>query len=159
MRKLVLLAAAAVLIGALPPAAGAQLIPLGPRPRPPVSIGDPAATCAPLRTMPNAPMTYESCVQMATAAQSMQNAMNDPAAARPGDAAMSCDQIKAEFAANGGLNIDKQTLANAQAANRTLQPKQMGTADAAVTSNVAAQMQSNPRQARLMALAQQKNCR
>jgi hypothetical protein len=221
MRRFVLFAAAAAFVLTAGPSANAQLF--GPRrpPQPQQQPTDMAATCAQLKAMPNAPMTYDQCMQMAASQQAMQAAQNNPAGERPGDDAMTCDQIKAEFVANGGLNVDKTQTAQAQTAGqnfiaannqiqadaRAAQARETATAAATaaagmtpvggaaaaaaqaqaaadqtalnaearqkldpaeqqvmaantnVTTNIAAQMQANPRQARLMYLAQQKNCR
>ena len=56
-------------------------------------------------------------------AASMQNSMNDPAGQRPGDEAMSCDQIKAEFLASGGIAMNKSHVAEGQAAASNYQSK------------------------------------
>ena len=121
MRRFVLFAAAAALALATGTHASAQLF--GPK-RPPAQQQqqptDMAATCAQLKAMPNSPMTYDQCIQMAASQQAMQAAQNDPSAMRPGDEAMTCDQIKAEFAANGGLNVDKTQVAQAQTAGQNL---------------------------------------
>ena len=221
MRRFVLFAAAAALALAAGPQASAQLF--GPK-RPPrqqqQQPTDMAATCAQLKSMPNSPMTYDQCIQMAASQQAMQAAQNDPTAMRPGDEAMTCDQIKAEFVANGGLKVDKTQVAQAQTASQNfltannqvqaqaqamearetatnaaataaamtpfggaaaaaaqaqnaadeaslnayakqkLNPaeQQLMTSNTTMTSDIAGQMQANPRQARLMSLAQQKNC-
>ena len=222
MRKLVLGAAAAALVLAGGPAANAQLF--GPKRQPQQtqqpSASDMAATCNQLKSMPNAPMTYDQCMQMAASQSAMQSAQNDPAGMRPGDEAMTCDQIKAEFMANGGLHVDQAQAAQGQAAAKDFQTKNQqiqaeamamearesataaattaaaytpfgGAAAAAAQaqqqadqaalnakaqkelvpaqqrmvssttstmSDISAQMQANPRQARLMSLAQEKNC-
>jgi hypothetical protein len=224
VRRFVLCAAAAALALAGAPPAGAQLIHFG---RPAAQQQhqqqptDMAASCAQLKAMPNAPMTYDQCMQMAASQQAMQAAQNDPAGIRPGDEAMTCDQIKAEFAANGGFKVDKAQVAQAQtagqnftAANNQVQAdaramqareapmnaaaaatgmtpvggaaaaaaqaqsvadqqalnaearqkldpaeRQLMSADTSVVGSVATQMQANPRQARLVGLAEQKNCR
>ena len=221
MRRFVVFAAAAALALGAGPQASAQLF--GPR-RPPQQQQqqptDMAATCAQLKSMPNAPMSYDQCMQMAASQQAMQAAQTDPSGIRPGDEAMTCDQIKAEFVANGGLKVDKTQVAQAQTASqnfiaannqvqadaRAMQARETATDAAAaaagmtpfggaaaaaaqaqsvadqnalnaeakqkldpaqqqlmaantnMTSNIASQMQANPRQARLMALAEQKNC-
>jgi hypothetical protein len=221
MRKLALGAAWAALILAGGTAANAQLFHRPKTPPQQPSPSDMAATCNQLKAMPNPPMSYDACMQLAASQQAMQAAQNDPAGVRPGDDAMTCDQIKAEFAANGGLKIDKTQMAQSQAAtqnfiakNKQIQgearamearetatnvaaaaaaytpfggaaaaaaqarqaadtaalnakaqkelvptQQQMTSSTAGMMTNVSAQMQANPRQARLMSLAQQKNCR
>lgn len=223
MRRFVLFAAAAAVALAAGPEANAQLF--GPKRPPPhqqtsPSGSDMAATCNQLKAMPNPPMTYDQCMQMAASQTAMQNAQNSPAGVRPGDDAMTCDQIKAEFVANGGISVDKTQVAQAQTASQNfitannqvqadaraaqaretataaatavagmtpfggaaaaaaqaqavadqqalnaeakqkLGPaqQQLMTANTNMTTNIATQMQANPRQARLMSLAQQKNC-
>src|SRR5579871_469754 len=208
-------AAAVITLCAAGPA-GAQ----GPRGRAVENTGTPADTCAQLRSLPNPPMSYEQCLQMMQAQQQMQAATTDSSAARPGDEAMTCEQIKAEFVANGGLNVNKQEITNGQAAAQDFQAKnaeiqaeakamaaketvtdaaaaaaaytplggaaaaaaqaqsvadqtalnarakqellpaqqRLTSAAVAETSDIAAQIQANPRQARLIGLAERKNC-
>jgi hypothetical protein len=205
MRNTTLLAVVAALAMAGSPGARAQ-----PQQQAP-SASEMAATCAQMRGMPNPPMTYDACMQMATSMGAMQAAQTDPRGIRPGDDAMSCDQLKAEFIANGGLNMNQQDAAAAQRAGQNLQAttaqataeaeaeqargtattaaaaaaagaaeaanatsqaaqgakttaqitgaeQQASAANAQVMGDMATQMQSNPRQARLIYLAQQKNC-
>ncbi len=214
MRKTTLLAVVAALAMAGSPGVRAQ-----PRQQAP-SASEMAATCAQMRGMPNPPMTYDACMQMATSMGAMQAAQTDLRGIRPGDDAMTCDQLKAEFIANGGLNMNQQDAAAAQRAGQNLQAttaqataeaeaeqargtattaaaaaaaatpvgnaaagaaeaanatsqaaqgakttaqiagaeQQASAANAQVMVDMATQMQSNPRQARLMDLAQQKNC-
>jgi hypothetical protein len=222
MRKLAVGAALAALVLAGGPAANAQLFHPRPKaPPPPPSSTDMAATCNQMKSMPNAPMSYDQCMQMAASQQAMQAAQNDPAGVRPGDEAMTCDQIKAEFMAKGGMNVDKTQLAQAQTAGKNFQAKnnqiqaegqalvaretvtntaasaaamtpfggaaaaaaqahnaaeqaafnahaqaelnpaeqQMMGANANLIGGISNQLQANPRQARLMSLAQRKNCR
>jgi hypothetical protein len=171
--------------------------------------------------MPNAPMSVQACQQMMGAAGAIQGSVNDPSAARPGDEAMSCDQIKAEFLANGGMPLNRGHVAEAQAAGRDFQARtakvqaegnalaaeqsaaniavapaanlpvvgkaaqaavdaknaaeqkafnehaqkelapayqRFGSATGQVLGDVAGDLQSNPRQGRLVYLAQQKKC-
>jgi hypothetical protein len=96
MRKLMLAAAcAAVALGGTN--AQAQF---GHHPKPANPQGGAQTVdCARLAAMPNAPMSYDTCQKMMSSAAAMQGAMNDPAGQRPGDEAMTCDQVKAEIMA------------------------------------------------------------
>jgi hypothetical protein len=120
MRKLMLTAAcAAFALGGT--GAHAQF---GHHPKPAGPPGAPQTVdCAQIAAMPNAPMSYETCQKMMNSAASMQGAMNDPAGQRPGDEAMSCDQIKAEFMASGGINMNRSHVAEGQAAASDYQQK------------------------------------
>ena len=53
--------------------------------------------CAKLASMPNAPMSLESCQKLQGAQQAYSQAASDPSAVRPGDDQMTCDQITAEL--------------------------------------------------------------
>jgi hypothetical protein len=220
MREWLLGAASAALVLLGGRLAQAQFFHPRPKPPPP-TVANPQDSCTKMAAMPNAPMTYQACMQMIGGAATMQNAMDDPSAQRPGDQAMTCDQIKAEFIANGGLPMNQQDVAQAQAAGADFQAKNtqiqaeahtlavqeavantaaaatsmvpgVGTAAAAaanahntavnqafsahatavlspaeqqmtsstgvVMNDMATSLQKNPRQARLMSLAMQKNC-
>lgn len=54
-------------------------------------------SCDMVAANPGAGMDKASCEAMNQAAASYYNAQHDPAASRPGDESMSCDDIKAEF--------------------------------------------------------------
>lgn len=220
MPRTLLAAASAALIASGGAAAPGQAAPPGTPGGGPQGAG--AFDCARLAGMPNAPMSVEACRQMMGPAADIQGAMDDPAARRPGDEAMTCDQIKAEYMAQGPTPVDRGHLAAAQSAARNFQAKSAqvqaeGTALAAeqtatnmaagaaglvpgvgqaaamaaqakndaeqkafneharqimapaeqgmmsstgtLMGDMAGAMQRNPRQARLMSLAMQKNCR
>jgi hypothetical protein len=57
-------------------------------------------------------------------AASKQASMNDPSGQRPGDEAMSCDAIKAEIMAQGGVTLNREHVAQARSAARNYQGKQ-----------------------------------
>ncbi|HVP66175.1 MAG TPA: hypothetical protein VMT17_02815 [Anaeromyxobacteraceae bacterium] len=70
--------------------------------------------CDQLATIPNAPMSVETCKQMMGAMQQG----NGPAGARPGDENMSCSDIKAEMKTMTGVGIsDAQRKENATASS------------------------------------------
>jgi hypothetical protein len=121
MRKLMLTAASAATIAFGGTSAQAQF---GHHPKPASPQGGPQTVdCAQIASMPNAPMSYETCQKMMNSAASMQGAMNDPAGQRPGDGAMTCDQIKAEFMASGGVPLNRAHVTEAQAAASDYQGK------------------------------------
>jgi len=124
MRASALFAGAAALVLAAAPGAQAQFFHRNPPPPQPNSQ-DPASMCAQMTSMPNPPMSYEACMQMAGSVQAVQTAgsNSNTAGARPGDDAMTCDQIKAEIVADGGFHLDKGKVTDAQAANQTLMGK------------------------------------
>jgi|SoiMethySBSTD1v2_1073268.scaffolds.fasta_scaffold169423_3 hypothetical protein len=85
------------------------------------------AACDQLATMPNAPMSVESCKAMLNTAERLEAAMSDPSARRPGDEAMSCAAIFAEMKTLAGVGISEATSARAAAAgarSKALQQKQ-----------------------------------
>lgn len=120
MRKL-MLAAMSAAVFALGGASAQAQFPHSNKPANPT--GGQTVDCAQIARMPNAPMSYETCQKMMSSAASMQGAMNDPAGQRPGDEAMSCDQIKAEFMASGGMTMNRSHVAEAQAAASDYQGK------------------------------------
>lgn len=69
------------------------------------------ALCDQLAGMPNAPMTVESCKEMMGMAAGLEAAANDPRARRPGDEAMSCNQIFAELKTMAGVGISEANTA------------------------------------------------
>jgi hypothetical protein len=148
--------------------------------------------------------------------------MNDPAGMRPGDEAMTCDQIKGELLASGGVPMNPAHVAQAQSAATELKTRQaqvqkegralaaqesatnasasslgavpyagkaaqaaadakntaeqnafnaqaqrrlapseraLSGSTAAMTSDMAANLQNDPRKARLISLAGKKDCR
>ncbi|HEY2357517.1 MAG TPA: hypothetical protein VGH86_08705 [Phenylobacterium sp.] len=121
MRKLVLAAASAALVLAGGQSANAQF---GHHSQPQTPPGAQGVDCAKIASMPNAPMTLEACLKMTNSATSMQRSMNDPAGMRPGDEAMTCDQIKAELMTSGGIQMNRGHVAQAQSAATDFQTKQ-----------------------------------
>jgi hypothetical protein len=59
--------------------------------------GPQQVNCDAIAANPDSGMDKASCEAMNQAASSYYNAQHDPAASRPGDSAMSCDDIKAEL--------------------------------------------------------------
>jgi hypothetical protein len=73
--------------------------------------------CDQLATLPDAPMSVESCKQMMGAAQAYQAAARNPAAARPGDESISCEDIATEMRTLQGVGLsDAARQENATAA-------------------------------------------
>lgn len=68
-----------------------------------------ASTCDELAGMPNAPMTVESCKAM------LRMGEDDPSTHRPGDEAMSCEQIFAELRTMQGEGVSDATAAQTDA--------------------------------------------
>lgn len=83
--------------------------------RPSTNTGNGAIDCASIASMPNAPMTLDSCQKLQAAQQTYNQAQNDPSAARPGDEQMSCEQITAELKQQQYAALDKSKVASAQA--------------------------------------------
>ncbi|MDP3174884.1 MAG: hypothetical protein Q8M88_10670 [Phenylobacterium sp.] len=113
MRKFLLLAA--LIVGVLAAATPTQSQMFG-RPKP-VAADPSSIDCAALARMPNAPMTQAACEQMIGQAKAMQSAMDDPAGQRPGDAAMTCDEVKAELSTQQNIGVSRDHLAEGQAAS------------------------------------------
>ena len=76
--------------------------------------------CDAIAANPNAGMDKASCEAMARAAASYNNAQHDPAAVQPGDEAMSCDDIKAEFMRQPMTPPSREHVAEAQAATTAM---------------------------------------
>jgi hypothetical protein len=72
--------------------------------------------CAQIASMPNTPISLETCQKMAAAQQTYTRAASDPGASRPGDELMGCDQIKAEMSQQQIRAPDKATVAETTAA-------------------------------------------
>jgi len=78
--------------------------------------------CAKLASLPNPPMTRDACEAMKASMMSMQAGMNSGAGARPGDDAMTCDDIKAELASQPGFTgVSAEHRAEAASASQNLQ--------------------------------------
>jgi hypothetical protein len=98
------------------------------------------AMCDQLASIPNAPMSAEACRSMMMMQQSMKAASTDPRAVRPGDEAMSCEQIIAELKATSGPMISQETAAQSKAAGEAsvaLMEKQNAEAKAFIAGQVA----------------------
>jgi hypothetical protein len=76
----------------------------------------PQINCDAIAANPNAGMDKASCEAMLNAQQTYENARNDPSAARPGDEAMTCDDIKAEFMQQPFRRPSQEHVAAAQTA-------------------------------------------
>jgi hypothetical protein len=79
--------------------------------------------CDQLATVPNAPMSVETCKQMMGAAQAYQDAARDPSAARPGDASMSCQDIAAEMETLHGVGPSEATRQENETAAKNYRAK------------------------------------
>jgi hypothetical protein len=117
---MIVAASAALLVAG----AGSAAAQLGRGDRGQAAQGPQSVDCAKIASMPNAPMTLEACLKMVGSAASIQRSMNDPAGMRPGDEAMTCDQIKGELMASGGVPMNRTHVAQAQSAATDLQTRQ-----------------------------------
>ncbi|MBS0396314.1 MAG: hypothetical protein JSR54_16975 [Proteobacteria bacterium] len=108
----------------LPAAAGllAMLATAAPA-APPRSPPAPQIDCAKIAAMPHSGMSLETCQQMLAAKQAYDASAADPAAQRPGDAQMSCEQIAAEMRAQPWQAPDQAKVAEGQAAAQGFQGK------------------------------------
>jgi hypothetical protein len=88
------------------------------------SAGPQQVNCDMVAANPDSGMDKASCEAMNQAASSYYNAQHDPAASRPGDAAMTCDDIKAEFMQQPITAPSQQHAAAAQAATTDYMAKQ-----------------------------------
>jgi hypothetical protein len=88
--------------------------------------GDPSQmNCQQLAGMPNAPMTVESCEAMKAQLSGLQANVNSGAGARPGDEAMTCDQLRAELTAQQGFTgVSAEHRAQGQAAAAEFQSQE-----------------------------------
>jgi hypothetical protein len=88
------------------------------------SSGPQQMNCDAVAANPDSGMDRASCESMNQAANSYYNAQHDPAAARPGDEAMSCDDIKAEFMQQPVTAPSQQHVEAAQAATSDYMAKE-----------------------------------
>jgi len=86
------------------------------RPAPRDSAAPMQVNCDVVVANPNSGMDKASCEAMNQAAAAYYTAQHDPAGARPGDDAETCDQIKAEFMAQPVTAPSAEHVAAAQAA-------------------------------------------
>jgi hypothetical protein len=77
--------------------------------------------CAKLASMPNAPMSLESCEKLQGTQQAYSQAASDPSAQRPGDEQMSCAQITAELKQQQYTAQDKTKVAELDATTKEQQ--------------------------------------
>jgi len=70
-----------------------------------------AAECDKLAGMPNAPISVETCRAMFGMATSLDAAVNDPRARRPGDQGLSCTQLFDELKTMADVGISQATSA------------------------------------------------
>ena len=89
----------------------------GRKPPPASPTAAPRIDCAALARMPNAPMTQQTCEAMMQQATTIQGSMASGKGARPGDAAMTCEAIKAELAVQQNVGVSRQHLAENQQAS------------------------------------------
>ena len=71
--------------------------------------------CGKLASMPNAPMSLESCQKLQGAQQAYSQAASDPSAVRPGDDQLTCDQLTAELRQQQYSVPDQSKVAAARA--------------------------------------------
>lgn len=90
-----------------------------------------AMDCAALDAMPRAPLTREACEAYKASGLQLGQAMGDAAGARPGDGAMTCDQIAAELQALDVTGVSAGNAAEAQAAAGQLRRTQQQAQSAA----------------------------
>jgi len=76
------------------------------------------AMCDQMARIPNPPISVEACRSMMGMAKGYEAAASDPGASRPGDEAMSCEQIFAELMTMDGVGISAETAAQAQVASK-----------------------------------------
>jgi hypothetical protein len=79
--------------------------------------------CQAIAANPMAGMDLATCEKMKEAADAYNSGRNDPSGARPGDEAMTCDDIKAEFMRQPIARPDRRHVAEAQAAASDFQGK------------------------------------
>jgi hypothetical protein len=92
--------------------------------KPPTQSGGQQIDCKAIAANPNAGMDEATCEQMLQAQQTYTAAQHDPAASRPGDEDMTCDQIKAEFMAQPMQAPSHEHVAVAQGATSDFMAKQ-----------------------------------
>lgn len=97
-------AASACLLTALAPAAAQQGVTPG------------ALDCRMLASIPNAPMTVETCERRMAAHAEMMTALEAPGGERPGDDRLSCDAIIAELKTMNVSGVSATTAAEGRAA-------------------------------------------
>ncbi|MFD0737741.1 hypothetical protein ACFQZQ_00345 [Lysobacter koreensis] len=84
-----------------------------------------AVDCAAMAAMPGAPMTREACEAQKSSMLGLSQTMQaSGAGARPGDDAMTCDQIVAEMQTMQVAGVSADNAAEAQAAGRQLKATQ-----------------------------------
>ena len=72
--------------------------------------------CKVLATMPNPPMSVESCEQMMRSHMEMMSALNTPGGERPGDAGMTCPQIIEEMKTMKVVGVSQGSAAEGKVA-------------------------------------------
>lgn len=90
---------------------------------PPQSTGTPQIDCQAIAANPMAGMDLATCERMKGAADAYNAGRNDPSGARPGDEAMTCEDIKAEFMSQPIVTPDRAHVAEGQAAAADFQRK------------------------------------
>ena len=84
----------------------------------------PSIDCKALTSRPGAPMTFEQCQAQIAGHADLMQAMNQPGGERPGDDALSCDQITAELRAVGTAGVSRENRIESAAAGKQLQDAQ-----------------------------------
>jgi hypothetical protein len=72
--------------------------------------------CSALAAMPNSPMSIDTCRKMMDSAKQSEAALKDTRGARPGDEAMSCQDIAKEMSAMQGVGLSDASRAEGSAA-------------------------------------------
>lgn len=96
----------------------------GRKPPPTSPMAAPRIDCAALARMPNAPMTQQTCEAMMQQATAIQGSMASGKGARPGDAAMTCEAIKAELTVQPNVGVSQEHLTENQQASSDYRARQ-----------------------------------
>lgn len=80
--------------------------------------------CNKLVSVPNPPMTMDACLAMQASATNLGSALAKPGGERPGDDAMTCDQIAAELHTMQVAGVSAEHAAESLAAGEQLQQSQ-----------------------------------
>jgi hypothetical protein len=103
--------------------------------------------CSTLAATPNSPMSIDTCRQLMESAQQSAAALKDPRGARPGDEAMTCQDIAKEMGTMQGIGLSGASRAEGSAAatqyqavvgSQMAQLQAQGAAGAAATTAAAA---------------------
>ena len=81
----------------------------------------PAIDCKALTSRPGAPMTFEQCQAQIAGHADLMQAMNQPGGERPGDEALSCEQITVELRQVSVAGVSRENRIESAAAGKQLQ--------------------------------------